>query len=113
MILILFPLSWAVWLAVAQQHYWPLGWLLALSLLTFIAYGWDKHQAIRTGWRIPESQLHLLSLLAGWPGAMLAQHYFRHKTQKRPFRLIFWLTVSLHCIALLLWLSRPLWWPQL
>lgn len=75
------------------------GYLVA-SLITFLAYAWDKSAAQRHAWRVQESTLHLLALLGGWPGALLAQEKLRHKTQKEPFRRIFWVTVALNCIAL-------------
>lgn len=71
-------------------------WLAAwatLNLLTFALYARDKHAA-RTGqWRTPENTLHLLSLLGGWPAAWVAQRVLWHKTVKRSFQVVFWLTV--------------------
>jgi uncharacterized membrane protein YsdA (DUF1294 family) len=73
-----------------------LGLIALLSLVTFVAYGWDKRQAGRGGRRVPERTLHLLSICGGWPGALVGQRNFRHKTQKTSFRLIFCATVVLH-----------------
>jgi uncharacterized membrane protein YsdA (DUF1294 family)/cold shock CspA family protein len=70
------------------------------SLVAFIAYAWDKSAARRNEWRTPENTLHLLALAGGWPGALLAQKTFRHKTKKQSFRTVFWLTVALNCGAL-------------
>lgn len=53
--------------------------------------------------RVPESHLHLLSLAGGWPGALIAQPVFRHKTIKQPFQGVFWATVVLN-MAGLVWL---------
>ena len=80
----------------------------AMSLVTFAAYGLDKDAARRRAWRIPEATLHVLSLLGGWPGALLAQAAFRHKTRKQPFRTVFWLTVvaNLALLALIVAASR-------
>ena len=75
----------------------------ACSLVAILAYGWDKSAAQRGTRRIPETNLHLLGLLGGWPGALLAQQWFRHKTSKRSFRIGFWFTVLANS-ALLLWL---------
>lgn len=72
--------------------------VLGLSVLTFVVYAWDKRQSARGGWRVPEQRLHLLSLLGGWPGALLAQAMIRHKTLKRRFRVVFWLTVIGHLV---------------
>lgn len=73
--------------------------LLLMSVLTLLCYGWDKRQSKRSGWRVPEKRLHLLSLLGGWPGALLAQRWLRHKTIKTRFRVVFWLTVVMHISA--------------
>jgi len=74
------------------------------SVITFIVYAFDKSKAKRGAWRIKESTLHLLAILGGWPGAALAQQYLRHKSQKRPFRLVFWLTVIVNMFVLF-WLG--------
>jgi uncharacterized membrane protein YsdA (DUF1294 family) len=67
-----------------------------MSLICFIAYGWDKHRAVNGGRRVSERTLHLLAFLGGWPGAYLGQRQFRHKTQKTSFRIVFWILVVLH-----------------
>ena len=69
---------------------------LALSLITFLLYRTDKRWAETKAWRVPESTLHLAALLGGWPGAYWGQQWFRHKTAKLSFRLVFWLTIGLH-----------------
>ena len=71
-----------------------------MSLLTFIVYAWDKTAAKRDVRRVPEKYLHLLALFCGWPGAVLAQRLIRHKSSKRRFQLIFWLSVVLNCCLL-------------
>ena len=67
-----------------------------MGLITFAAYGIDKRQAKAGGRRISEARLQGLALLGGWPGAWAGQRFFRHKTQKLAFRLIFWSIVALH-----------------
>jgi uncharacterized membrane protein YsdA (DUF1294 family) len=72
----------------------------AMSLVCFITYGLDKRQAINGGRRVSERTLHLMAFLGGWPGALMGQRYFRHKTQKVKFRIVFWIVVVLHiCIV--------------
>ena len=71
-----------------------------LSVVAFFMYGEDKSAAEQGRWRTPESTLHLLALVGGWPGALVAQRFFRHKTTKQPFRTIFWITVLANCVAL-------------
>jgi uncharacterized membrane protein YsdA (DUF1294 family) len=77
---------------------------LAMSAACFASYALDKSAARRGGRRTPESTLLVLGLLGGWPGAVLAQQWLRHKTVKQPFRQMFWLTVAAN-MALFLWLS--------
>jgi len=79
---------------------------LGLSVLAFLAYAADKSAAQRNAWRTKESSLHLLELLGGWPGALVAQRTFRHKTAKASFQFVFWLMVGLNCVALG-WLLSP------
>jgi uncharacterized membrane protein YsdA (DUF1294 family) len=67
-----------------------------MSLVCFIAYGLDKRQAAHGGRRVSERTLHLLAFLGGWPGALIGQRHFRHKTQKMTFRIVFWMVVVLH-----------------
>lgn len=77
------------------------GWLpvpmaalgLGASGLSYFMYRVDKSAAQRGGRRTPESTLHLVDLLGGWPGALVAQQQFRHKTAKASFQAVFWGTV--------------------
>jgi uncharacterized membrane protein YsdA (DUF1294 family)/cold shock CspA family protein len=63
------------------------------SIISFFAYMRDKHAAARDAWRTPESTLHLLDLVGGWPGGIIAQRMFHHKTVKQSFQFGFWLSV--------------------
>ena len=74
---------------------------LALGLITFILYGYDKAQACSSGWRVRERTLHVLEFLGGWPGALIGQHFFQHKTTKLSYQITFWLIVIVH---------QLLWW---
>jgi uncharacterized membrane protein YsdA (DUF1294 family) len=56
--------------------------------------------------------LHLLALLGGWPGALIAQNLLRHKSQKTGFLLIFGATVVINCGALV-WLISANDWPPI
>lgn len=70
-----------------------------LNAVAFIAYGIDKSAARRRRRRIPEKVLHALALAGGWPGALLGQTIFRHKTAKRSFQMMFWMTAIANCAA--------------
>ncbi|CAH0265519.1 hypothetical protein SRABI118_03340 [Massilia sp. Bi118] len=78
---------------------------LVMSLVCFCSYALDKSAARKGERRTPESTLLMLGLFGGWPGAVLAQQWLRHKTVKQPFRQIFWFTVAAN-LAFFLWLSK-------
>jgi len=83
-----------------------LTWYLTACVITFTAYALDKSAARRGRWRTRESTLHLLSLAGGWPGALVAQQWLRHKSSKQSFLRVFRVTVLLNCAALG-WLFSP------
>lgn len=77
----------------------------AMSIVSYLTYWWDKRKALAGQWRIQESTLQLMVLLGGWPGALLAQSYLRHKSQKRAFLAVFYLA-ALANISVVLWLHN-------
>jgi uncharacterized membrane protein YsdA (DUF1294 family) len=74
--------------------YWT--WLVTLSLITFVMYGFDKGQSKRDGLRVPEIVLHGLALFGGFPGGWLGRWLFRHKTQKVIFLIVLVVSTLLH-----------------
>jgi uncharacterized membrane protein YsdA (DUF1294 family) len=103
-LLLLFAMTFLAYVTIAmladqlpEQVFWSY-WLA--SAMTFIVYRRDKSAAIRYQSRTPEKTLHLLALVGGWPGAILAQRLFRHKSKKLSFQIIFWATVMLNCLVL-------------
>ena len=90
-----------------QPPLWVLWLYLGLSAISFAAYGIDKRAAVNRSWRIPESSLLLPGLLGGWPGAILGQQVFRHKTKKSAFRVAFWTSVVLNVILFVVFSSPP------
>lgn len=90
-----------------QLPIWAMAIPVLLSGLTYLIYDLDKKAAQQGKQRIPEKNLHLLGLLGGWPGALLAQQKLRHKTAKTEFQQIFWATVVLNWVLLII-LSMPL-----
>ena len=102
----------AAWLA------WGLPWVAApalalvyllASLACLLAYYLDKAAARAGRRRISERSLLLLGLAGGWPGALLAQQWFRHKSSKQAFRRKFWCTVLFNggLFILFLYLASP------
>jgi uncharacterized membrane protein YsdA (DUF1294 family) len=77
---------------------------IVASVAALVAYRVDKTSAENGTWRTRESTLHLLALAGGWPGALLAQRIFHHKTRKRSFRLVFFATIVLNVALVWLWL---------
>lgn len=101
------PLAFVAFVPVALGGSVPVGRLAlivaslyaAMSVATFVAYAKDKAAAGNERRRTSENTLHVLSLAGGWPGALVAQQVLRHKTQKQPFRTIFWVTVVANVVA--------------
>lgn len=82
-----------------------LAWLLVafacvLSVFTFVVYWFDKRAAARKQYRVPEKTLHILAFAGGWPGALCAQVWLRHKSSKPSFKKMFYGTVLLHLVLL-------------
>jgi uncharacterized membrane protein YsdA (DUF1294 family) len=101
-----------IWLTLSRRGDWPhlAGcWLLAINVVTFGYYGFDKGRARDATSRVPERVLHGLSAAGGSPAALAAMHVFHHKTIKPSFRILFWCIVALQ-LALSAWLAKWLWW---
>lgn len=74
-------------------------YLIGINLVTFIAFGFDKRQAIKTKSRVPEVILYLLALIGGTPAGAVAQIVFHHKTKKRRFQTVFITIIFLQAAA--------------
>jgi uncharacterized membrane protein YsdA (DUF1294 family) len=72
-----------------------LSYIVAINSVTFLLYGFDKFASAREMLRVPERMLHGLALFGGSPAALLAQKFFRHKTIKGSFQLVYWAIVIL------------------
>jgi uncharacterized membrane protein YsdA (DUF1294 family) len=92
----------AIALAVAIAWYFSLdavlSWLIAITLVTFITYGYDKAVAGSDRTRVPEKVLLALTFAGGTIGAIVARPVFHHKTAKASFRVKFSLVVGLQVI---------------
>ena len=95
-ILCALPLTGSVSLWLRGVSLIPLAAYGIVSVLAFFLYWSDKRKARADSWRTPENVLHAVELAGGWPGALLAQQVFRHKTRKVSFQLVFWLIVLMH-----------------
>ena len=101
---IAFAMSFLIALAALVAVGWlELSWLVlyyGASIYTYGSYSRDKTAAENARRRTPERKLHLLSLIGGWPGALIAQVRLRHKTRKTSFLIEYWLTVIVNCMVL-------------
>ncbi|GGY79933.1 hypothetical protein GCM10011613_26160 [Cellvibrio zantedeschiae] len=93
----------AVW--IHKNFPWAAYLYFSMSLFSFYLYWNDKRHAEIDARRISEARLHFFELVGGWPGALIAQQVFRHKTRKLSYQFIFWLIVILHE---LFWLDQVL-----
>lgn len=81
--------------------------LLAINLATFPLWAWDKFQARRGGWRVPEATLHLVAALGAAGSSLAAMRLFRHKTSKRSFTVLYSVLLVAQVFALLWFLKPP------
>jgi uncharacterized membrane protein YsdA (DUF1294 family)/cold shock CspA family protein len=75
------------------------GTYAAMSALSYLMYRSDKLAAQSDARRTPEASLHLVDLFGGWPGGLIAQQQFRHKTVKQSFQVVFWATLAINLAA--------------
>ena len=77
--------------------------VVIVNAAAFALFMLDKHCAQERLRRVPESMLLFVALAGGSAGAIAGQQYWRHKTQKEPFRTILFAIAASH-ILLLAWL---------
>ncbi|PWB34173.1 DUF1294 domain-containing protein [Pseudomonas sp. SDI] len=95
-LLCLLPVSGSLQMGLGFDFWLPAALYLLASLACVWLYRHDKRRASEQGQRTPEKVLHGVELIGGWPGALLAQQLYRHKTRKLSYQLVFWLIVLLH-----------------
>jgi uncharacterized membrane protein YsdA (DUF1294 family) len=103
----MFAMAWGLGVQSDWEH-WLGCWLVAVNVVAFGYYGFDKGRSRGVESRVPEWALHGLTAAGGSLGAYAGMHVFRHKTLKRGFRIVFWCIVVLE-MALILWLIRAMW----
>ena len=97
------PLTGSVLVWLRGETIIPLAAYGVVSLIAFFLYWSDKRKAQTDRWRTPENILHAVELAGGWPGALIAQQVFRHKTRKVSYQVLFWVIVLLHQVF---WLDQ-------
>lgn len=78
---------------------WTAGWYTLLSIITFLAYAYDKRAAARGSHRVRERTLHLLEWLGGVPGALVAIYALHHKNRKARFLVVTVVALLAHLAA--------------
>lgn len=103
-ILIIIPLILSGYLLLLAKNPIPFFSYFFFSILVMFLYGTDKAHAATKQWRIPEVYLHALEIMGGWPGALIAQSDFRHKTRKSRYQTVFKCIILLHLLVWVLYL---------
>jgi uncharacterized membrane protein YsdA (DUF1294 family)/cold shock CspA family protein len=65
-------------------------YFITINIITLSFFLIDKLMAKLNKLRIPEKKLLLLALIGGSPASLVGQFIFRHKTEKKPFKLAMW-----------------------
>lgn len=78
--------------------------VLAVNVVTFVAFGFDKLQARRQRRRLSEAVLLGLVWATGLAGGWLGMSAFRHKTRKRSFIVKMVVVSVLNLVWLLIYL---------
>jgi uncharacterized membrane protein YsdA (DUF1294 family) len=99
------PAYGALLIGLHRGSWLPLAVYPLMSLVAFGLYGYDKKQARAQAQRTPERLLHAAEILGGWPGALVAQQVFRHKTRKLSYQWVFWFIVLVHQVF---WIDQVL-----
>ncbi len=80
----------------AGQRRISLIYLILISAITYWFYWHDKQRAQSGNQRTPESLLHTLELIGGWPAAYIAQLKLHHKNAKTKYQFKFWAIICLY-----------------
>ncbi|MGM9903711.1 hypothetical protein A5844_000773 [Enterococcus sp. 10A9_DIV0425] len=81
-----------------QQPIWF--YLFLVNVYLFCLMGYDKYQAKKGGWRVPENNLIFVSLLGGGLGGWLSRKVFHHKTRKKKFTIGFFAGIIISLILI-------------
>jgi uncharacterized membrane protein YsdA (DUF1294 family) len=78
-----------------------LAWLISITVVTFIAYRYDKSIAGSDRFRVPERVLLLLALAGGTLGAITGMYLIgeHHKTSKGSFMLPFFMILIVQAVV--------------
>lgn len=86
--------------SIEQLPLWFLLFFIVCNVLSFIFYGMDKLAAVKNWQRTRERHFYILALCGGWPGSVLGQLVFHHKTSKVSFRRWFYFMTSINLLLM-------------
>ena len=91
-----------------------LAWVVAISLVAFLTYGYDKALSKTNRTRVPELVLLALVFAGGTLGAVAGMAIFRHKTSKGSFqlKLVIVVAVQVALIAMYFGMVKPYYGPS-
>jgi uncharacterized membrane protein YsdA (DUF1294 family) len=72
---------------IIQNPVWM--YLILVNVYVFCLMGYDKQQAKKRRWRVPEANLLFFGIIGGGLGGLLARAFFHHKTRKPKFLVCF------------------------
>ena len=73
---------------------------IAINIITFLVFGYDKWQAKNNKRRISEFSLLLLAGIGGTIGGFLGMQLFRHKTNKTSFMMAFYTIATIQVVLI-------------
>lgn len=76
-----------------------IGLIVFVSIMAFIAFQYDKSLAKKNKERIKEKTLLSLCAFGGALGGFISRIIFRHKTDKKYFSLVIYISLLLHIIV--------------
>lgn len=107
--LVVAPAAGAIAAALALGWQWPplVAWLATINAVAIPLWVLDKRRARRSGRRVPEALLHLVSLAGASPAALACMWTLHHKTRKPVFAVGHVLVLALQAAAVGVWYARP------
>lgn len=72
-----------------------------INIITFIAFGIDKYEALNSKSRVRNVTLLGLAFIGGTIGGLLAMYLFKHKTKKDYYSVGLWLMIIMQILVLI------------
>jgi len=82
-----------LWVGLAWKPLWA--GLVGVNAVAPLLWIWDKNQARRGGWRVPEACLHVMAALGATPASFVSMLVLRHKIRKP----VFWTLYTIFALA--------------